>query len=137
MADISFDEMVGIDWDHLVTFDQSKVKVPTGRVLCRVTSAEIDHTASVPTWKLVVVAKGYRFYPVIAFDPEDKNTVTGFFRRMRCLGLDGDYFSMRPLPSKVAKNVLGRTFSAEVGHRSVDGIQYPVLVEWRPVHVVD
>lgn len=61
--------------------------------------------------------KGRTVWANLVISPESPNALGIFFRHMKALGLDSEYFSNNPLPEKVANDIHGRRASITVGTR--------------------
>lgn len=53
--------------------------------------------------------------------PENATALGFFFRHMRALGLDDEYFGQNPSPQQVAAALIGRNCRIEVGTRTWNG----------------
>lgn len=53
--------------------------------------------------------------------PENPNALGFFFKHMKALGLERDYFGANPAPTQIASDIVGRRVQIKVGHHEYGG----------------
>lgn len=145
MADITFDELVGIDWNELLEKVGDQIDRPAlvpGRYTVQIRDVDVVYTGSMnPTYHCTALVTdegphhGSKVWFKITVPTKNNNAALGFIHVLSCLGVNpGMAIGYRETPSAFARLLWNRSTIVEIRNRRIEGQDVPTVVGFNPTH---